>query len=99
MIPLSILELSFVVAVGPHYIKHTQLGNLKAAFFRVNSILCFLFVLMEIFRILIDRSIFVSTKLPFYSFWTPLNYVNSLGGLLLGMVFAVLTLMGFQAKS
>ena len=33
LIPLSILELSFVIAVGPHYSKHARIGNLWGPFF------------------------------------------------------------------
>ncbi len=96
LIPLSILQLSFVIAVGPHYSKHARIGNLWGAFFRLNSILCFLFVLLEFVRFLVYRPVFISNKLPFYAFWTPLNYVNVLGGLVLGVAFAALALWFFS---
>jgi len=96
LIPLSILELSFIIAVGPHYSKHAQIGNLWGAFFRLNSILCFLCVLLEFLRFLAYRPIFISSKLPFYAFWTPLNYVNVLGGVVLGSGFAALALWRFH---
>ena len=98
LIPLSILELSFVIAVGPHYSKHAQIGHFWGAFFRLNSILFFLFVLLEFLRFLAYRPLFISSKRPFYAFWTPLNYVNALGGVVLGIVFAALALWSYRAK-
>ncbi len=99
LIPLSILELSFVIAVGPHYSKHARIGNLWRAFFRLNSILFFLFVTLEFLRFLAYRPLFISSNRPFYAFWTPLNYVNALGGVVLGICFAALALCNYRAKS
>lgn len=96
LIPISILELSFVIAVGPHYSKHAQIGDFWGAFFRLSSILSFLFVLLEFLRFLAYRPLFISSKRPFYAFWTPLNYVNALGGLVLGICFASLAFLCFS---
>ena len=97
LIPLSVLELSFFIAVGPHYRRHARAGDLLGAFFRVTSIQLFLFAFLEVLRFLAYGPVFRSSRLPFYALWRPINYLNALGGIVLGVIFAVLALWYFRS--
>ena len=105
MLPIGIAEFAFIVLISSHYAKRRKSGDLVFSFFRVTSVECFLFVFLEILRTLMLLPVIRDAGSAFYSFWYPLDFVNAIGGGVLGVCFGVLAHLvsrssrGYNAKS
>ena len=88
---IGLVELSFTIFISSYYGKRAKDKTLIHCFFRVTSIQFFLFFAAELVRLFIFLPVIRASEIPFYTIWQPINYVIILGGLGLGIVFAVLT--------